>query len=239
MSKNLVVDVVSRSETGKNVSRRLRRSGSIPAVIYGMGKPALALVVEPETIQSILTSESRGNTLFQLRLDGAKDRTRHVMIRDRQKDPVTGDLVHVDFVRIDLERKVLVEVPVQIEGIAAGVKNDGGILDFIGRTIQVSCFPQDIPGSVLADVTEMNVGQVLRVKDLPGDPRHEVLTDPEHPILVISAPPAAEPTPEEEAAAEAEGVEGVEGVEGIEGAEVPAAEGEGEAPASPSEDKKS
>ncbi|MGD8377004.1 MAG: 50S ribosomal protein L25 [Acidobacteriota bacterium] len=213
MSKNVVVDVASRSETGKNVARRMRRSGKIPAVLYGMQKPAVSLTVDPDAIQSILQSESGDNTLFQLRLDGSESKTRHVMIRDRQKDPVSGALVHIDFMRIDLERKVEIEVPLQIVGTATGVKNEGGVLDFIVRTVEVTCLPQDIPESFEVDVSGLHIGQVFRVRELARDPRYEILTEPEQPIVVISAPTV---------------VEEPEAPEAAEGAEEAAAEGEAE-----------
>jgi len=206
MVKEMVVDVASRVELGKNVSRRLRRSGMIPAVLYGESKPPLSLSVNPKQIQAILSSESGGNTLFQLRLDGMQDKTRHVMIREPQKDPVSGALLHVDFVRIDTSKPVDVEVSVSIIGIAAGVKNDGGVLDFVGRTVEVSCLPTAIPEHMVVDVSEMRVGDVFRVKDLTVGEGVAIKSDPAQPLVVISSPRAEEvAAPEEGAAVPEEG----------------------------------
>jgi large subunit ribosomal protein L25 len=198
MLKNLIVDVNSRPETGKNVSRRLRRTGRVPAVVYGEHKPPVQVSVDPKAIKAILVSETGGNTLFQLRLDGEEGKTRHVMMRERQRDPVTGHLVHVDFLRVAMDRKVQVEVPLHIVGIADGVKNSGGILDFVVRAVSISCLPAEIPERIDVDVTPLGLGQVFRAKDLALAPAIEIKTDPEQPLVVITTPRAEEvvaPTP--------------------------------------------
>lgn len=192
MLKNLVVEVASRPETGKNVSRRLRRAGRVPAVVYGENKAPVAVSVDPKAIDLILKSESGENTLFQLRLDGEETKTRHVMIREHQNDPVSGKLVHIDFLRIAMDRKVQVEVPLLIVGIADGVKNQGGILDFVGRSVQIACLPTEIPQHLEVDVTPMTIGQVFRTKDLTVPAGMEIRTDPEQALVVISSPKAEE-----------------------------------------------
>ena len=131
MLKDLMVDVASRTEIGKNVSRRLRRAGQVPAVVYGMKRPPVTVSVNPKIIAGILTSDSGSNTVFQLRLDGQENKRRHVMIRDLQSDPVDGALVHVDFLRVDMDKKVDVEVPLATTGLANGVKNQEGFMDFV------------------------------------------------------------------------------------------------------------
>lgn len=192
MLKDLVVDVNSRPETGKNVSRRLRRTGRVPAVVYGEHKPPVQVSVDPKAIKAILVSESGKNTLFQLRLDGEEGKTRHVMIRDRQRDPVTGHLVHIDFLRVAMDRKVQVDVPLHIVGISDGVKNSGGILDFVVRAVSIYCLPAEIPERIDVDVTPLGLGQVFRAKDLALAPEIEIKTDPEQPLVVITTPRAEE-----------------------------------------------
>ena len=207
MLKEMVVDVAQRSELGKNVSRRLRREGKIPAVVYGMKRPSVPVAVDRKTIGTILSSETGENTVIMLRLDGQEDKTRHVMIRDRQDDPVSGTLMHVDFVRVDMKRKVQVEIPLETVGLAEGVKNQGGLMDFVWRSIQISCLPVEIPETLSIDVSPMNIGDVFRVKDLQLGEEVDLITDPEQALVVISAPAVEE---EEAAPAEEELAEGVE-----------------------------
>jgi len=213
MSKDLVVDVTSREERGKNVSRRLRRSGMVPAIVYGEKRPPVPVTVDPKAIKAILASETGENTLFQLRLDGAQGKTRHVMMRERQRHPVSGSLVHIDFIRVDMDKMVEVEVPLHIVGVATGVKNDGGLLDYVVRSIHVRCLPSDIPDRADVNVEEMEIGHVFRAKDLAIDAKVELIDDPEQALVVISAPakevePAVEAAPEAEAeGAPAEGEE--------------------------------
>src|SRR3989442_9739771 len=125
MLKDTVVEVIRREGTGKNESRRLRALGQVPGIVYGGDRDPVAVSVDPRRILEILRSESGENSLFTLKLGGT-DSTRVVMIRDFQRDPVKGRLIHVDFVRIDLDRLIEVKVPVQIVGTPVGVKVEGG-----------------------------------------------------------------------------------------------------------------
>ena len=148
--------------------------------------------MNPKTIGGILTSDAGVNTVFQLRLDGEEAKKRHVMIRDHQDDPVTGTLVHVDFIRVDMDQTVQVDVPLETVGVSEGVKTDGGLMDFVVRSVQISCMPADIPGHIAIEVESMGIGDVFRVKDLPEDPKIQMLTDPEQALVVINAKAAEE-----------------------------------------------
>jgi large subunit ribosomal protein L25 len=212
MSKELMVDVASRGDAGKNVSRRLRRDGIVPAVVYGMNRPVVPVTVDRKVIAGILTSEGGENTVLQLRLDGQDAKKRHVMIREMQKDPVDGSLLHVDFLRVDMEKKVNVEVPLETVGLASGVKNEGAFMDFVVRTVQVSCLPGVIPGHLEIDVTPMNKGDVFRAGDLPLGDGVELLTDTSQALVVVSGR-----VEEEEAVAEAEVAEEAEAAAAEEG----------------------
>src|SRR5213593_4886532 len=188
--KEIVVDVKSRETLGKNPSRRLRHEGLIPAIVYGAKKDAVPVVVDPKKILEIIHSESGVNTIFQLGL-AQQEARRHVMIKDYQVDPVKGNLIHADFVRIQMDEVIEVEVPVQVTGEAAGVKLDGGILDHVTRQVRVSCLPVDIPEHVTIDVTALKIGDALRVSDLPRSDRYRILSDPDQTLVVVS-PPAKE-----------------------------------------------
>lgn len=199
--KDVVVDVARREAIGKNVSRRLRRSGSIPAVLYGGGKEPVILQVDPNRIEQILRSESGVNTIFQLNLAGT-DQRRHVMIREYQVDPLAGKLLHADFLRIAMDTAIEVEVPIRLTGESAGVKLDGGILEPVTRTVRVSCLPGDIPEHLDLDVSEMKINDHRSVADLAGNDKLTILSDPGT-IIVVIAPPAKEEVATPVAGAEA------------------------------------
>jgi large subunit ribosomal protein L25 len=199
--REIVVDVKSRESLGKNPSRRLRHQGLIPAIVYGAKKDPVPVVVDPKKILEIIHSESGVNTIFQLGL-AEKEARRHVMIKEYQVDPVKGNLIHADFVRIQMDEVIEVDVPVQVTGEAAGVKLDGGILDHVTRQVRVSCLPADIPEHVTIDVTPLKIGDALRVSDLPKSDRYRILSEPDQTLVVVSPPakeevvaPAAEAAP--------------------------------------------
>ncbi len=204
--KEHVVEVKSRGNLGKNNSRRLRRAGMIPAIVYGAKRDPVSVTVDPRHLLEIIRSESGVNTIFQVNLEGT-ERRRHVMIKDFQVDPVKGLLMHADLVRIQMDEVIEVEVPVQITGEAAGVKLDGGILEHVTRTVRVSCLPGNIPEHITIDVSPLKIGDNLRISDIPTDERYKVLDDAEQ-ILVVVSPPAKEevaaPIAEAVAAAPAE-----------------------------------
>lgn len=221
-TKEITVEVGARTELGKNACRRLRKRGIIPGIVYGMGLDSFAVEVSPRRLGEILHLESGRNTIFNLVLQGSEGaQSRAAMIRDLVRDPITSDLVHVDFVRVDLDKTVHVSVPIRILGVAHGVKNEGGILEFIHREVNVECLPGKIPEHFDLDVTELGIGDHFSVKDVVAIKDVELLDD-ENTVLVSIAAPTVH---EEETPAEGE-----------EAAEV--AEGE-EAPAEATEDEKS
>ena len=204
MNKNIVVEVAERSEMGKNASRRLRKSGGVPGVVYGLDRPPFTVGVGARKIEEVLGLESGRNTIFTLALAG-QDRSRAVMIKALQRDPVTERLVHVDFVRVDLAKSVRVSVPIRIIGIAEGVKSDGGLLEFVLRQVEVQCLPSDIPEHLDLDVTALRLNQHLSVKDLPARERVTIVDDPEAIVCVVAVPKEeAAPVVEEAAATTAE-----------------------------------
>jgi len=197
--KDQLVEVNPRESFGKNESRRMRRAGKIPAILYGAGLDPVPLIVDPGAIERILHSEAGANTLFRLGLAGT-EKQRYVMIRDYQVDPVKGALMHADFVRIKMDEVIEVSVPVRLVGEAAGVKLDGGILEHVTRSIEISCLPTSIPEHIDIDVTNLRIGDAIRVSDLQATLEYTVLTDAGQ-TLVVCAAPAKEETVE--AAAEA------------------------------------
>src|SRR5256714_6766083 len=162
-------------ERGKNEARRLRRSGRVPGIVYGAKKDSVAVSVDPKAIARILHSETGHNTIFDLSVDGERTKA---MIVDWQYEPIKGSLMHIDLKRIAMDQRLKVNVPIVLKGEAAGVKQQGGILEQILREVEIECLPTDIPSHIEADVSELVFGKVLRVADLPHGERLKFLSDP-------------------------------------------------------------
>jgi large subunit ribosomal protein L25 len=193
-----LVEAKPREATDKNAARRLRRTGSIPAVLYGAGSQPRAIAVDPKQITKILHSESGHNTIIDVSLDGEHAKA---MIVDWQNEPIKGHLLHVDLKRIAMDKVLQISVPIQLKGEAVGVKTQGGILDFVLREIEIECLPGDIPGHIDCDVSELVFGQGVRVADLARSEKIKFLTDPNQLVAHVVAV-KEEVAPTVEAAAE-------------------------------------
>jgi len=187
---DMFIDVTPRTEFGKNPSRRLRRSGMIPGIVYGSHKPPVPVCVDPKQVERVLRSESGVNTIFMLNLAG-KEQRRYAMIKDYQTDPVSSQLQHADFIRIQMDEAIEVNVPIQTVGEAPGVKLDQGILDMPLREIRIESLPADIPDSIKVDISALKIGDAIRVADLKVSLKVKILTDPSQTVAVV-APPAKE-----------------------------------------------
>ena len=198
------LDAEKREDHGKNEARRLRAAGRIPAVVYGRRKAkapeAVPVAVDPKALMRILHSESGANTLITLKLGGTEAR---VMVKEYQLDPVTHKLLHADFFELAMDREITVTVPFALKGEPKGVKQQGGLLDFVTRDVQVQCLPADIPERIEVDVSELMLHQAVRLRDLPQNPKWKPLNDPDTMIVHVVVPKAEEvaATPEGEAAA--------------------------------------
>ncbi|HVB28908.1 MAG TPA: 50S ribosomal protein L25 [Terriglobia bacterium] len=199
MAEIFNVEAEARETFGKNAARRLRHLGRIPAVVYGGGGPSLSLTVDPKAIVRILHSEAGHNAIFTLQIpDKAPAR---VMLRDWEWEPIRGGLLHVDMVRIALDAKLRVRVPIRVTGEPQGVKLQGGVFEFILREVEVECLPDDIPEHITVDVTELVIGRQLRVSDLPVSANVKVLAEPGRVVAHVVAPKAeVAPAAEAEAA---------------------------------------
>jgi len=194
-----VLDAAERSQRGKNEARRLRASGKIPAVVYGEKEGGRAIAVDPKILSRILKTGQGANTLIALNLPGAGDA--RVLVREYQLDPITHDLLHADFYRIAMDKLLRVQVSIVARGEPKGVKQQGGVLDVVHRQIEVECLPADIPSTIEVDVTELMVGQSIRVKDIATDAKWKAVTEPELMLLHVIIPKVEEtPTPEAAAA---------------------------------------
>jgi len=223
-----------REERGKGAARRTRLTGMVPAVLYGDRKDSIALSVNAKQVARILRSETGHNTIFSVRVAGGAEEK--AMMKDWQVDPVSGALLHVDLLRIAMDVRMRVRVPVHTFGEPQGVKMQGGVFEMVTREVELECLPSDIPEEFKVDVTEMMIGKQLRAGDLPIDPaKMKLLTDPQRVLAhVVMLKAEAEPTAEAAVTAEAAPAE-PEVIKKGKKEEEGAAEGEAEAPAAKAE----
>lgn len=199
MISDITVEASLRKKTGSAESRRLRSQGMIPAIVYGDKKDPLAVAVNTKQVTLILRSESGHNTIFKLQAPGQDDTI--VMIKEWDINPVTGKLSHADLYRISLTQKQHVNVPVHVVGEAPGVKTGGGILETHLRELQVECLPADIPEHITIDVSHLNLGDHIMVKDLKVSEQVRLMNSADQVIVAVSSPteetantePVAEP----------------------------------------------
>jgi large subunit ribosomal protein L25 len=195
-----VLDAIERSQRGKNEARRLRAGGRIPAVVYGEKEGGRAIAVDPKILARILRTGQGANTLIALHLPEGGDA--RVLVKEYQLDPVTHELLHADFYRVAMDKLIRVQVTVVAQGEPKGVKQQGGVLDIVHRQIEIECLPADIPNNVAIDVSDLMVGQSIRVKDVATNPKWKALSDPEMMLLHVIIPKVEEtPAPGAEAAA--------------------------------------
>ena len=202
---------LTRDGRGKNEARRLRRDGRLPAVVYGGEKPeGISVSVDPDLLLEIFHSESGVNTLISLSVDDGK--TSQVLVKDFQVDPVSNELLHVDFYRLAMDKAITVTVPVVLNGEPVGVKQQGGLVDFIQREVQVECMPAEIPENIEVDISDLMSGQGVRLHQVSSGVPWSPVSDPDSLLVHVIAPKVEE----EETVDEAEEAEGAEGAEGAE-----------------------
>jgi large subunit ribosomal protein L25 len=233
----VTLNVEKREGTGKGPARRARMAGKVPAVVYGRGMEPVSISVDRREFLTALNTDAGMNVLLNLTVDGEKITT---LARELQRDPVKGTLLHADFVKVDLTVEVEVEVPVHLIGEAPGVR-EGGVLESPLFTVHVRCLPGDVPEAIEADISNLNIGDSLRVADLAEGRGFHIENDPESVVAHIAAPiseeelaameaeagvGAEEPEVEGEAAEGEAAEEGEAAPEGEAAEEAPAAEGE-------------
>jgi large subunit ribosomal protein L25 len=197
------LEAIKRSSRGKNEARRLRAAGRIPAVVYGAQKEGdarntLELAVDPKPLMRILHSGSGLNTLITLKIDGEGDS--RVLVKEFLVDPITHSLLHADFFRVNMDRRITVTVPIVIRGEPRGVKVEGGILDFVHREVELECLPADIPNAIEVDVSDLGLNDAIHLRDVATNASWKPISDLDMMLLHVIMPRAVE----EAAPAEAE-----------------------------------
>lgn len=193
------LEAVKRETRGKNEARRLRAAGRMPAVIYGAQKDGeagtnLAIAVDPKPLLRLLHSGSGVNTIITLKLDGEGDS--RVLVKDFLLDPVTHAMLHADFVRVNMDRRVTVTVPVVIKGEARGVKVEGGVLDFVHREVELESLPLEIPDAIEIDISNLGLNDAVYVRDVAQGVSWRPISDMDMMLIHIVTPrveAAAEP----------------------------------------------
>ncbi len=202
---DVALDVEIRSTAGKGAARQMRAAGRIPGVCYGRGRAPISVSLDPRSLEKLLASSATGiNTLIDLRVSGGGDYDgRVVLVKELQRDPVSARALHADFYAVDLEQAIEVSVPIHVTGTAPGIML-GGILDHALRELQIECLPRSIPDQILADVSSLEIGMSLHVRDLVLPPGVTLISNPDLSVISVVTPAALEePTPA--AAATAEG----------------------------------
>jgi large subunit ribosomal protein L25 len=181
----VTLEVTRRESTGKEQAKKLRRDGKIPAVVYGGHRDPVAITVDRKAVTELIQKSDHGvRSVFLLKMSGS-DQQRHAMIKDVTIDPITRRMKHIDFVRVIMDEKIKVTVPIQLSGASIGVK-EGGMLDWQLRELHVECLPGAIPDAIDTDVTPLGAHDYYRVKDLKLPDGVKVLDDPERVVVGVT-----------------------------------------------------
>jgi len=201
------LDVELRDERGKGVARRLRAAGRIPAVCYRRNAATVAVSLDAQELDRLLRRATSGiNTLIDLKVAGGGDFDgRQVLIKELQRDPISGAYLHADLYAVDLAQTIHIEVPIRLVGTAVGVSIGGGILDHATRELEVECLPNAIPDEIAIDVSAIEIGQSIHVRDIAVPEGVEILNDPDVSIVSVVAPAVVEEGVPAEVEAEVEG----------------------------------
>jgi len=184
-----------REVFGKNASRRLRKEGKLPAILYGKNIRNVSLTLDKKDIFDVLKSETGENTIFKVSFNSKK---KNAMIKELQKDPVTDALLHADLILIAMDEVVNIAVPLLLIGEAVGVKAEGGFVDFVNREVEVECLPKDIPENIEIDISDLHLYQSIKVDELSPPEGVTITTDDQSVIVLIEAPSKEEEVKEVE-----------------------------------------
>ncbi len=197
---SLVIKSEKRDLFGKNASRRFRKGGLVPAVLYGEGVESVPLVLAKKDIVMILKSETRENTIFKIAFDSEE---KDVMIKALQINATSDELLHADLILIAMDKAIRVSVPIELFGEAVGVKTEGGFVDFMTREVEIECLPADIPERISVDISGLHLHQSLKVSDLTAPSGVKLISDPGTVLVLVQVPheEKVEAKPEEEAVA--------------------------------------
>ena len=205
---------LKRTVSGSRPARRMRREGQIPAVVYGVGIETEEIAVEARALHGVLQTDAGFNALINVEIENGSETL--AVAREVQRDPVRGDIVHLDFIKVSLDIEIDAEVGLEFIGTPLGVKDEGGFIETIENAVMLSALPTAIPTSITMDISELGIGDTLKVEDLPVLEGVTYLTERDRPLVTVLLPSIVEE--EEELDELLEGEEGEEGEEAEEGA---------------------
>jgi large subunit ribosomal protein L25 len=199
--EQIIVEAAPRETRGKNAARRLRVAGTVPAVLYGGKGGPEALQVNTKQVSAILRSAMGHNTILTVK---TADAEHSAIVKEYQVDPVRGTLLHVDLLRVAMDVRMRVKIPVHVFGEAQGVKLQGGVFEMVTREVEIECLPADIPTEFRMDISNLMMGMQLRASDIPLDPQKiKMVTDPQRVLAHVVALRVEEEKPAEVVAGEA------------------------------------
>jgi large subunit ribosomal protein L25 len=204
MAQQVKLKAQKRTLVGRNAIKRIKEKGLVPGVIYGSNQQPVPLEVDNRQLSTVLAHASSEHILVELEIvDGDQSTSKLALIQEVQHHPLKRDLVHVDFHAVSVTEKITSAVPIETTGEALGVRTFGGLLEHSLRTLEVQCYPQDLPGIVQIDVTNLNIGESLHVRDLQLPAGVEAITDEDLTVVSVVASRVGEETTEaaEQAAA--------------------------------------
>tara|TARA_B100000686_G_C16761438_1_gene958944 strand:- start:601 stop:1293 length:693 start_codon:yes stop_codon:yes gene_type:complete len=194
--EDIILEAEVREGKGKSYAKRLRKDGLVPAVVYGVDEP-VSIQFDPEVLSSLLNTSAGSNVVFKLKVVGEKKKERSVIVKDLNYNVMNGSYVHVDLLEIRMDQKITVSVPLVLEGDAVGIKM-GGVLSQVLRELEVECLPVDIPEQILLDITDVDIGGVLHVREVAVPENVSLLNELDDPVLSISVPAEEEEEVEED-----------------------------------------
>jgi large subunit ribosomal protein L25 len=201
MAQQVKLKAQKRTVVGRNAIKKIRAEGLVPGVIYGSQAPPVPLQIEARELTKVLANASSEHVLVELEIDeGSQGTSRLALIQEVQHHPLKRELVHVDFHAVSATEKIISEVPIEAVGEAVGTRTFGGLLEYSLRTLEVECFPQDLPDIVRLDVTNLNIGESLHVRDIPLPPGVEAITDGDLTVVSVVASRVGEEVTETEEA---------------------------------------
>jgi len=203
---SFTVKAETRDAFGKNASRRLRKQGLLPAVLYGEGTATVPLVLAKKDVILILKSDTGENTIFKVILDS---KAQDAMFKHVQIDSITDELIHADLIQISMDKAIRVNVPFLLQGDPIGVKTEGGFVDFMTREVEIECLPKDIPENIKIDISPLRLHQSIKVSDITAPEGVKLISDPSSVVVLIGVPHKEEEVakPVEEAVVAAEPTE--------------------------------
>jgi large subunit ribosomal protein L25 len=188
MAQQVKLKAQKRTLLGRNAIKKIKNEGLVPGVIYGSQAEPMALQVEGRALTNVLAHASSEHVLVELEIaDGSQSTSRLALIQEVQHHPLKRQLLHVDFHAVSATEKITSEVPIEAVGEPLGVRTFGGLLEYSLRSLEVECFPQDLPDIVRVDVTNLNIGESLHVRDIPLPSGVEALTDSDLTVVSVVA----------------------------------------------------